>query len=273
LATRTVRGTMQGPPANLILGHIPAFRAAPLEFLASAVERYGDIVRLRAGFRPTILIRHPDHLQHVLQAHHAQYPKRTAVLDRVGRVLGQGLVNSEGALWRAQRRRLQPFFTAEAIGEYVPAMVDEASRVAARWVKADGTQVDVASEMMALTFRIAGQALFGFDLEEDVHDIRESVATLEAHSNPGSRRKTRSASDVRPETKSSRCSWRVTRTRGTPWLGCGISSPRDPMSSGVSGKSSVTCRTSDLSVSATCSPSGIHRPWLRKLSGSTQPRG
>ena len=171
-----------GPPGELLLGHVRAFQLAPLEFLLEARRNHGDVVRLRAGFKPAFLLAHPDHVQHVLQTAATRYPKGTRVLDRVGRVLGRGLVNSEGQLWRQQRRLIQPAFHAGRLADYLATIVGLAEETAARWSRLarQGTPVDIAAEMMGLAFRIVGRALLGVDLTDDTDPVRRAVSTLEA---------------------------------------------------------------------------------------------
>ena len=138
------------PPGNWLLGNVPEFLRAPLAYLEHSVDRYGDIVELRAARQPAVIVRHPDHVQHVLQTHRSNYPKRTRVLDRLGLVLGQGLVNSEGELWRQQRRRIQPFFHAEQIEAYAETMSAEAQTMMESWgdiASSNGT-LDLGAEMM-----------------------------------------------------------------------------------------------------------------------------
>ena len=54
----------------------------------------------------------PEHVEHVLVRNHLNYRKPDFFNDNVGLVAGQGLVTSEGATWRSQRKLAQPGSTA-----------------------------------------------------------------------------------------------------------------------------------------------------------------
>ena len=173
------------PPGHWLLGNVPEFLRAPLTYLEHAVDRYGDIVELKAGRQPAVIIRHPDHVQHVLQTNRSNYPKRTRVLDRLGLVLGQGLVNSEGELWRQQRRRIQPFFHAEHIEAYAETMIVEAQTMMESWedvASSDGS-LDLGAEMMRIAFRIVGKTLLGADMAAETTAAREACDVLEGQTN------------------------------------------------------------------------------------------
>lgn len=180
------RGTRPpGPRGHWLWGNIPGFRRDPLGYLERAVDEYGDVVELRAGPQRAVLLRHPDDIQHVLQTNHTDYPKRSKLLDRLGLVLGEGLVNSEGDLWRRQRSRVAPFFHSQRIKNYTDTMVDETRRTIDSWepVASKGGTLDICEEMMGLAFRIVGRTLFGADMTEETSAALESISVLEQQTN------------------------------------------------------------------------------------------
>lgn len=174
-----------GPGGHWLLGNIPEFRRDPLGYLEHTVDEYGDVVELRAGPQRAVLLRHPDDIQHVLQTNHNDYPKRSKLLDRLGLVLGEGLVNSEGHLWRRQRTRVAPFFHSQRIKNYTSTMVDETRSTMDSWepVASEGGTLDVCEEMMGLAFRVVGKTLFGADMAEETSAARESIGVLEQQTN------------------------------------------------------------------------------------------
>jgi len=94
-------------------------------------------------------------------------------LERARRLLGQGLLTSEGALHLRQRRLMQPAFHRERIAGYGETMVRYAGRAAERW-KA-GETIDVHKEMVALTLAIVGTTLFDADVEEEADEIGKAL--------------------------------------------------------------------------------------------------
>jgi cytochrome P450 len=95
------------------------------------------------------------------------------VLQRAKRVLGEGLLTSEGEAHLRQRRLAQPAFHRQRIAAYAETMVAEASALADQW--RPGTIVDMHAEMMRLTLVIAGKTLFGSDVARDAQEIGSAL--------------------------------------------------------------------------------------------------
>ena len=72
----------------------------------------------------------------------AKFHKSTITKAVTGRLLGQGLLISEGDFWRRQRRLAQPAFQRGRINEYAATMVECAEARTARW--RDGEERDIA---------------------------------------------------------------------------------------------------------------------------------
>ncbi len=136
----------------------------PLHALAEVTERWGSFVRLAWGPLVFWLTNDPEALKHVLVDNAKAY-RKSRNYDGLRLALGQGLVTSEGELWRRQRRLVAPAFTPGSIVRYVPDFVAAAEAAAERWARqADGARTDVHHDMMELTFRIVGRTLFSTEL-------------------------------------------------------------------------------------------------------------
>ena len=79
--------------------------------------RFGDVYRVFAPARGVFnyVINHPDDIKRVLLTNHRNYTKGEG-MDRVKILLGNGIMTSEGAFWRRQRRMMQPSFHRRVIG-------------------------------------------------------------------------------------------------------------------------------------------------------------
>jgi cytochrome P450 len=160
-----------GPPRPYPLANWLALQRNPLEFLEK-VAGYGDVARFRLGPVFVYLVNDPELIRSVLVTHADAYHKGRA-LERARRLLGQGLLTSEGALHLRQRRLMQPAFHRERIAGYGETMVRYAGRAADRW-KA-GETIDVHKEMVALTLAIVGKTLFDADVEEEADEIGKAL--------------------------------------------------------------------------------------------------
>ena len=76
----------------------------PLNFFQSITAEYGDIVCYRPAPDPAYLINHPDFVRHVLLDNNRNYSKATSSNLIFNKVIGEGLLTSEGEVWRKQRK-------------------------------------------------------------------------------------------------------------------------------------------------------------------------
>jgi cytochrome P450 len=170
-----------GPRAHPVWGHLAEFREDPVGFLSEAFARYGDVVTLRAGIQRAILLREPEHLREVLVSRPDNFRKTTTQLRRLGLVLGQGLVTSEGDLWRRQRAALSPAFAHDRLADVVAVMCHGCGDLLARLDAAAGQEreVDVGGEMMRVALRVIALALFTEELGERAERLREALRALQ----------------------------------------------------------------------------------------------
>ncbi len=76
------------------------------------------------------VINHPDDIKRVLLTNHRNYTKGEG-MDRVKILLGNGIMTSEGAFWRRQRRMMQPSFHRRVIDQF-SALISEVNEKYAR---------------------------------------------------------------------------------------------------------------------------------------------
>lgn len=135
-----------------------------LEVMDWIVATYGDAVRLPMGPKILYIFNHPDHAKHVLADNAANYHKGIGQIH-ARRVLGDGLLTSEGDLWRKQRRTIQPVFQAKRIARQLDAVVEEAEKLVAGLRSHVGQgPLDMRDEMTALTLGVLGRTLIDADL-------------------------------------------------------------------------------------------------------------
>jgi len=151
-----------GPKLGFVEG-FRTFRRDALGFLLQTARTYGDVAWFRVGPFDLYLLSHPDHVRDVLVAGHHSVTK-SQVLQEARRILGDGLLTSEGEAHRRNRRLLQPVFHHQRIDRYGHVMSRYAARAAERWH--DGQELDLHEELMGLTLAIVGKTLFGTDVEE-----------------------------------------------------------------------------------------------------------
>lgn len=157
-----------------IAGHWPAVAQDPLAFLTDCA-RLADVTRARFGPFRALVVNEPSVIKHVLQQSPALYTK-SKNYEAMKRVLGDGLLTSEGDFWRAHRKLAQPAFQPASLRGFVRTMADATDDMLDRLGRLpDGATIDVHAEMMRVTLRIAGMTLFGADLDGDAKEVGEAL--------------------------------------------------------------------------------------------------
>ena len=161
-----------GPKFSL-LGSLVYFPGRdPLRFYSGLVATYGDLVSYRMGDEQVVFVNDPRHIRDILVTHSRNFIKGRG-LQRTKRLLGEGLLTSEGAAHLRQRRLMQPAFHRDRIAGYGQTMVAHAERMRGAWT--DGATLDIAAEMNRLTLSIVGKTLFDADVERQAAEVGEAL--------------------------------------------------------------------------------------------------
>lgn len=155
-------------PSSAIATYYRLYRD-PLGLLAEMAREYGDIVHLQVGGRHDYLINHPDYIRAVLLAGEEQMLR--SFPRPMKRVLGGGLLTSQGEYHLRQRRLIQPSFHSQFVASCGQAMSACSVAMMERWH--DGEVVDIAEEMLKLTLAIVIRTLFNVDVAREANEIAE----------------------------------------------------------------------------------------------------
>ena len=173
-----------GPKINLPLAirgqMLPRyFPFDSLEFGLGNARDFGDIAYFRAGPLRIYQLNHPDLIRQILVEQPERFHK-PKLLKRAARPFaGEGLLTSDGALWKQQRKLMQPAFHQRQLAVYADVMATHALRMVESF--SDGEVRDIGSEMTKLTLGIVVKSLFGSDLPLEAREIGASVlAVLDA---------------------------------------------------------------------------------------------
>jgi cytochrome P450 len=172
------------PPAAPRLpffGHSVAFLRDPLRFLCATRDAHGDVVQVALGPLELTLLSHPELVEDVLVTRNRLWQKDSYMHDTLRPVLGDGLLSSEGDLWRRQRRLAQPAFHRDRISSYAGIMVDHARALCRRWGHEETR--DVHKDMMQLTLAIVGETLFGATVDRQAEHVGAALEDVLAVAN------------------------------------------------------------------------------------------
>ena len=164
-----------GPRRIFPLSGLFAYRKGPLPFFQNLAAQYGDISYFRLGPQEAFFLNHPEYIKDVLVTNHQNFHKGLA-LQRAKRLLGEGLLTSEGEFHRRQRRLAQPAFHRARIASYAGVMTAYAAEKRERW--RDGETLDLSEEMMQLTLGIVGKTLFDADVVSEAQQVGEAMTVV-----------------------------------------------------------------------------------------------
>src|SRR5215468_12539417 len=172
----TIVDAIPAVPGLPLIGNLIAFRRDQLG-LHDAAARLGPISRIALGPIPVYIATSADLAHEVFVAQAASF-RKSAGIQFLRPLLGDGLLTAEGEPHRQHRKLLAPAFAPRRLASYGAIMVEETREQIARW--SPGDRIDLADEMMQMTLAIAGRTLFGVDVRRDARTVARAVE-LAAH--------------------------------------------------------------------------------------------
>ncbi len=163
-----------GPPNRFGLGNLRGMMRDQLAHMTAAAE-YGPLVDLPILFERYVLVLDPDLIQQSLAQGHTVM-RKDRFTHELERVLGRGLVTSEGALWRTQRKLVAHAFIPRRIRTYADSMVAAARRSLDGW--SDGQELPIHQSMAELTLDIVGRTLFDADVRGAAREVGDALQVI-----------------------------------------------------------------------------------------------
>ncbi|MCO5611114.1 hypothetical protein L7F22_065364 [Adiantum nelumboides] len=126
-------------------------------------------LRLNTGRVITVATADPQVVHHILKSHFHSYPKGPGFYSLFADLLGNGIFNCDGTLWRFQRKVASHVFTSNSLKDFVVAIAN--SEITGRLLPALGsahhqdsnTYIDLQALLMLYTFDTICQLTFGSD--------------------------------------------------------------------------------------------------------------
>lgn len=138
-------------------------------------QTYGEISHFKFGRQHVYLVNNPEYIEKILIKDQKTFIKSRG-LQVSRRILGEGLVTSEGEYHDKQRRLIQPAFHPDRIKGYGSIIVDYAERLSQEWK--DGEIIDIHGEMMHVTSAIIAKSVLGSDIVGAESDkVNEALLT------------------------------------------------------------------------------------------------
>ena len=119
--------------------------------------------------REIFLCNTPESVQFAFSTHNDSFERKSpGQRNSLAPLSRDGLIISDGDLWRRRRRIVAPIVHISRLPMFAPIMVDAAREACERWARlAPPAEIDVLSEMAQLTAEIICRTMFGRELGHD----------------------------------------------------------------------------------------------------------
>lgn len=184
-----------GPKGLPILGNILQLGRDQLGFLMDVQRKYGRMATLHIGQTPVIVLFEPEHVRYVLTENPRNFTNRevagglvfgklllfsqmtrsfsSKMAEDFRKLVGDGLLTTDGEYHDRQRRLLQPAFTKRRVESYAGMIIQYAAEAMDAW--RPGMEVDLASEMQTLILRVMVKILVNLDIVKEVPKSGEII--------------------------------------------------------------------------------------------------
>lgn len=173
--------TAPGPKGLPFFGVARHLIAGAPVYTSHLADTYGPFARFGAFGNTFYLISDPELVREALVTQAANFPKDDRDVKILDRVIGHGLVSSNGEEHKRQRRLTQPAFHTRRIDAYAGVMVDYTEAMLDEW--GDGATMDVNETMRELTMYIVARSLFGADrvaMRDTAERIGQAIHVIQA---------------------------------------------------------------------------------------------
>ncbi len=164
-----------GPSGFEAIRQLLQFARTPIEFAMKYAHDYGDIAQIKVGSRHVYQLNEPDLIAEVLSQKNQHFIKDISYRALAG-IFGDGLLLSDGDLWRRHRRLMQPAFTQEKIAAYATTAVEDTAQMLRTWT--GGDTLDIHQEISQLTVKVITKALFGVDVTATALEIGDALDAI-----------------------------------------------------------------------------------------------
>ncbi len=133
-------------------------------------DDYGDIVKVtKPNGREALFINDAHEVRKILTRRHARYHKGPG-FERVKMLLGNGLIVSDGDVWRRARTMIAPAFTRGNVHRLISVMVECTDRRAVRWAELAraGETCNITEETCDFALELILISIFGDDYQKHI---------------------------------------------------------------------------------------------------------
>ncbi|KAF9041455.1 cytochrome P450 monooxygenase pc-3 [Panaeolus papilionaceus] len=158
---------------GLLVDTLKEFKTGyPGDVFGEWVKQYGNTLNFVIFWESRYFTCEPEHIKAILATKFDSYEKGSAFHEQMNAVLGTGVFNSDGEMWKFHRAMTRPFFSKDRISHFDifdRHATDALNQLSARLQ--EGHAVDIQDLASRFTMDSATEFLFG-------HDVRSLSAGL-----------------------------------------------------------------------------------------------
>ncbi|PPR95736.1 hypothetical protein GOBAR_AA24919 [Gossypium barbadense] len=175
-STRFRYEALSKPMASLTHNIVP--RVIPQ--IHSWINTYGQNYLTWEGNRAQLVISEPELIKEILKTNDGSFPKRKDDSSIIHKIVGEGLVTSEGAKWAKQRKLANHAFHGESLKNMNPAVIASVETMLEKWKGREGEEIEVFNEFRLLTSEVISRTAFGSNYLEGkkIFDMLTKLAIL-----------------------------------------------------------------------------------------------
>jgi cytochrome P450 len=155
-----------GPDKPVTLG----IDAETLATLRGLQAEYGDTVSMiKPNGHLAYFVNDAAEVRRILTRRHSKYRKGPG-FERVKMLLGNGLIVSDGDVWRRSRTMIQPAFSRQNVHRLLSVMVECCDRRAVRWAAAAAEErtINITAETCDFALELILISTFGDDFDDKI---------------------------------------------------------------------------------------------------------
>ncbi|KAI3954484.1 hypothetical protein MKW92_053469 [Papaver armeniacum] len=148
-------------------------------FQHSCIKDYGKNFLCWIGSKPQLFITEMELVKEILNNKDGAYPKYKAE-GYTKKLLGDGLVTTEGNKWVKQRKLANHAFHAESLKGMIPVMIASVETMVKKWKDYEGKEIELFEEFRIMTSEVISRAAFGssYDEGENIFEMLVKLGSL-----------------------------------------------------------------------------------------------
>ncbi|KAK8491564.1 hypothetical protein V6N11_063058 [Hibiscus sabdariffa] len=125
------------------------------------INTYGKNYLTWEGNRAQLVISDTEIIKEILKNNDGAFPKRKDDSAFIYKIIGDGLVSSEGVKWARQRKLANHAFHGESLKNMNPAVIASVETMLEKWKGREDKEIEVFEEFRLLTSEVISRTAFG----------------------------------------------------------------------------------------------------------------